>query len=64
MTDLEFGVSRSSILSECCISIDSKKLVGLSTEEKKDLIINYAEENGNWYQVETEECDSYEVQEQ
>jgi len=64
MTDLEFAVSRSGILSECCVIVDSEDLVNLSTEEKNDLIINYAEEKGNWYQVESEECNSYEVEEQ
>jgi hypothetical protein len=61
MTELEFSINRSS---GCCVIIDSEELVGLSTEEKKDLIINYAEENGNWHQVESEEFVSYEVEEQ
>jgi hypothetical protein len=64
MTELEFSINRSSVLSGCCVIIDSEELVGLSTEEKKDLIINYAEENGNWHQVESEEFVSYEVEEQ
>jgi len=64
LTKIEFGVSRSGVYSECCVIIDSDKLIGLSTEEKKNLIVNYAEEKGDWYQVESEDTDSYEVQKQ
>ena len=59
-----FTVTRQCIMADCSITVNSDELMGLDFDEVKELIIQTALENDMWDQIESEENDTYEVDEE
>ena len=65
MTEREYAVDASTVLSSTVVTVDDKELVGLSPDEIKQLIIDKAIEENDWMYNEdrVDEDTNYEVYE-
>ena len=62
MTEIEYAVDATTVLSGTLVIVDDKDLVGLSPAEIKSLIIDKAIKEDNWI-MDDEDDISYEVSE-
>tara|TARA_R110001599_G_scaffold237541_1_gene437053 strand:+ start:479 stop:670 length:192 start_codon:yes stop_codon:yes gene_type:complete len=62
MTEIEYAVDATTVLSGTLVIVDDKDLVGLSPAEIKSLIIDKAIKEDNWI-MDDEDDVSYEVSE-
>lgn len=62
MTEIEYAVDATTVLSGTLVIIDDKELVGLSPAEIKSLIIDKAIKEDNWIMDDDDDV-SYEVSE-
>ncbi len=63
MTEIEYAVDATTVLSGTLVIVDDKELVGLSPAEIKSLIIDKAIEEDNWRINDDDDDVSYEVSE-
>lgn len=62
MTEIEYAVDATTVLSGTVVIVDDKELVGLSPAEIKSLIIDKAIKEDNWIMDDDDDV-SYEVSE-